>query len=119
MAAGQPALRSVDSKLMSRVIEPRKALTAGAAAFRIVSAVSGRRNRLGVSGPAGVKEQGAAALGFIQEPGRPRRFHDPIPDGDTGLTSPGSERGARSRFGERKQNARHGTAKRRKRSAAG
>jgi hypothetical protein len=58
-------------------------------------------------------------LRFIQEPGRPERFHDSRPDGDTGITSPATERGARPRLGRRKKNAQHGTAKRRKRSAAG
>jgi hypothetical protein len=45
--------------------------------------------------PAGVEEQGAFTLRFIQEPGRPERFHGSRPVGDTGIISPGSERGAR------------------------
>src|SRR4051812_28534572 len=74
---------------MSRAIEPRNTLTVGAAAFRSASAALERRNWLGASRPAGVKEQGAFISGSIQEPGRPVRFHPKSPAGDTGIKAPG------------------------------
>jgi hypothetical protein len=40
---------------------------------------------LGVTSPAGVLEQGAFGKGFIQEPGRPRRFHSDNRLGSTGI----------------------------------
>ena len=42
--------------------------------------------------PAGVEEQGAFGRGFIQEPGRPRRFHSEDRLGSTGIKTPARER---------------------------
>jgi hypothetical protein len=107
---GRPKLRSVDSKCAGRAIEPRKVLNAGAAVFLLCGGRAQAPQWPGVLRPAGVEEQGAFRLRFIQEPGKPKRFHDSRPAGDTGTTSPASRSGARFQSGVRKQNAQHGIA---------
>src|SRR5271157_2778837 len=90
---GQPILRSVDSQVKGRVIEPRKYKTRGAFA---VDTSGGRVRQLTVGplslpDPAGVEEHGQWPPGF------PRNLRDPdvsidIPDEETGtsdLLAPG------------------------------
>jgi len=90
---GQPILRSVDSQVKGRVIEPRKYKTRGAF---VVDTGGGRVRQLtlgplSLPDPAGVEEHGQ------WPPGSPRNLRDPdvsidIPDEETGtpdLLAPG------------------------------
>ena len=71
----------------------------------------------GVAGPAGVIEQGTRTRA-PQEPGRPGRLHPEAPAGNRHIPTPGP-RAPRLRARERIKAQGSGTAKRRKRSAAG
>ena len=61
---GQPTGRSVDSKSQSRVIEPRKLGYRGSLRCGHSGGRTGTLYRPGVSGPAGVVEQGKGIVGF-------------------------------------------------------
>ena len=85
VVVGRPILRSVDSEVKGRVIEPRKYKTLGAL---VVDTGGGRVRQLtlgplSLSDPAGVEEHGQRPPGF------PRNLRDPDvsivnPDGETG-----------------------------------
>ena len=85
VVVGRPILRSVDSEVKGRVIEPRKYKTLGAF---VVDTGGGRVRQLtlgplSLPDPAGVEEYGQSPSGF------PGNLRDPdvsieIPDGETG-----------------------------------
>ena len=91
---------------------------AGAFAFLIPGAALLHRNGLVRTVLPASTEHGERTLGVPQEPGRSCRFLCEIPAGDTGLTTPDLD-GALVRRGAKRTSGRRGTAKRRKRSAAG
>ena len=90
----------------------------GAFAVRIPGATLLHRNGLVRAVLPASIEHGERTLGVLQEPGRSCRILGEIPAGDTGLTTPGLD-GALVRRGAKRTSERGGTAKRRKRSAAG
>jgi hypothetical protein len=90
----------------------------GALALRITGAAPRHRNGLVPAVLPASTEHGERTLGVPQEPGRSCRFLCEIPAGDTGSTTPGPG-GALVRQGAKRTSGRGGTAKRRKRSAAG
>jgi hypothetical protein len=86
---GRPSLRSVDSQVKGRVIEPRKRKRSGAFALDICGGRVGRATL----GPAerGRSHRGRRAWAMAnrvpQEPGRPRRLHRNSGSG-TGTSTP-------------------------------
>jgi len=99
---GRPSLRSVDSQVKGRVIEPRKLKSPGA----FVVDISGGRVGRATLGPT---ERGrscrgrrarAMAMRVPQEPGRPRRLHRHFRIGRPEPTTPGCPR---SRVGDRRE----------------
>ena len=90
----------------------------GAFAFRIPGAALLHRNGLVRAVLPASTEHGERTLGVPQEPGRSCRFLCEIPAGDTGLPTPGLG-SALVCWGAKRTSDRGGTAKRRKRSAAG
>ena len=111
---GRPSLRSVDSQCPGRAIEPRK-IIAG------VLALVSRGDRVdtpqwpGVSGPAGVEEQGQGTRGFPGNLGAPSVSTD-ISGSGTGTPTPRAHGPASGRWEQTGRKG--GIAKRRQRSAA-
>jgi hypothetical protein len=117
---GRPSLRSVDSEVKGRVIEPRKLTTWGAF---VVDISGGRVGRVAL----GPTERGRSYRGrrartmarrVLQEPERPDRLHRHISgSGDRNPQLP-EARGWASKPSGAKHGAHGGIAKRRQRSAA-
>ena len=116
---GRPSLRSVDSQIRGRVIEPRKFQTPGAL---VVDISGGRVGRVSL-GPIERDRsyRGRRARTMIirvpQEPGRPDRFHREFRLGNPEPTTPRCPRSCVAIAGN-KHDATGGIAKRRQRSAA-
>jgi hypothetical protein len=118
VVVGRPALRSVDSERVSRVMEPRKAAIEGAGTLELVLGSIGAPQGLGAEIPPG-SESEANTKGFIQEPGRPHCLRGILPEGPPAIKGPGSRALGVPPPARAKEGRHHGTAERRQRSEVG
>src|SRR3954452_438546 len=114
---GRPSLRSVDSEVKGRVIEPRKLKSPGAFAVDMSGGRVGRANNRSPGRGRSYRGRRARAMAIrvSQEPGRPRRFHCNFRLGTRNTNSPEPTAARRPLLGANSRRT-SGIAKRRQRS---